>query len=99
MIVVIADAAEAELERIGDYIATRNPLRAISFVRELREKCAALADAPLSHALVPRYEAVGIRRCLHGNYLIFFRVMADRIEIVHVLHGAQDYEAILFPED
>ena len=98
MIVVIAGEAEAELERIGDYIAARNPLRAISFVRELREKCAGLADAPLSHALVPRYEAAGIRRCVHGNYLIFFRVAAGRIEVVHVLHGARDYEDILFPE-
>jgi hypothetical protein len=24
---------------------------------------------------------------------------AHRIEVLHVLHGAQDYEAILFPDD
>jgi toxin ParE1/3/4 len=42
------------LEQIGDHIATDNPLRAITFVRELREKCEAPADVPRGYALVPR---------------------------------------------
>jgi toxin ParE1/3/4 len=40
--------------------------------------------------LVPRHEGAGIRRRPHGNYLIFYRIGVDRIEVVHVLHGAQD---------
>jgi toxin ParE1/3/4 len=47
---------------------------------------------------VPRYEHWGIRRCVHGNYLIFYRVRADAVDIVHVLHGAMDYESMLFPD-
>jgi len=39
MIVRILPAARAELETIGDYIARDNPRRAVSFVRELRDKC------------------------------------------------------------
>jgi toxin ParE1/3/4 len=35
---------------------------------------------------------------VHGRYLIFFRVGDDRITILHVLNGAMDVEAILFPE-
>jgi toxin ParE1/3/4 len=38
MIVVISDAAEAELEAIGDWIAEANPTRALSFVMELRRR-------------------------------------------------------------
>jgi plasmid stabilization system protein ParE len=45
---------------------------------------------------VPRHEHLGIRRRPFGNYLIFYRVGA--IEVVHVLHGARDYERLLFPE-
>jgi plasmid stabilization system protein ParE len=30
--------------------------------------------------------------------LIFSRISDDRIEVLHVLHGARDYESILFPE-
>jgi plasmid stabilization system protein ParE len=39
VIVVITEEAEADLERIGDAIAMDKPLRALSFVRELRERC------------------------------------------------------------
>jgi toxin ParE1/3/4 len=61
MIVVISDAAEAELEAIGDWIAEANPTRALSFVMELRRRCEALSDVPKGFPLVPRYEHLGIR--------------------------------------
>jgi toxin ParE1/3/4 len=87
--------AEADLERIGDYIAQDNPQRALTFIAELREMCLTLADIPHAFALVPRYERFGVRRRVHGNYLIFYVVEAD-IFVLHVLHGAMDYESILF---
>jgi toxin ParE1/3/4 len=31
--------------------------------------------------------------------LIFYRVLNDTVEVLHVLHGARDYEAILFPNE
>jgi toxin ParE1/3/4 len=46
MIVRFTDAADHDLEALGDYIAQNNPKRALSFVRELREDCLALADFP-----------------------------------------------------
>ena len=58
-----------------------------------------MLDAPRAYPLVPRYEHFGIRRRPFGRYLIFYRVNEDAIEIIHILHGARDYEAILFPED
>ncbi|CCW16924.1 hypothetical protein EBBID32_12630 [Sphingobium indicum BiD32] len=97
MIVHLSAEAEEDLERIADYIALDNPARAISFLQELRGKCLALADMPERFPLVPRYEASGVRRRGHGNYLIFYRVEPEKVVIVHVLHGAQDYSAILFP--
>jgi plasmid stabilization system protein ParE len=27
------------------------------------------------------------------------RLMEDTVHIVHILHGAQDYEALLFPDE
>jgi ParE toxin of type II toxin-antitoxin system, parDE len=38
-----------------------------------------------------------LEECRMGNYLIFYRIGLDHVEVLHVLHGAQDYEAILFP--
>ncbi len=97
MIVVLTDEAEADLERIGDFIAQNSPERALSFVQELREGCERLALSPKGFPLVPRYEHTGVRRRVHGNYLGFYRVGAEAIEVIHVLHGAMDYEPVLFP--
>lgn len=98
MIVVFTARAEADLEQIGDYIARDNPRRAVTFVAELIERCERLTETPEGFPLIPRYEGSGIRRRTYGAYLIFYRVAGDGIEILHVLNGAQDYEAILFPE-
>ena len=97
MLVHLAKEAEEDLERIADYIALDSPARALSFVQELRTKCLALADMPERFPLVSRYEASDVRRRGHGNYLIFYRVEPEKVVVVHVLHGAQDYTAILFP--
>ena len=57
-----------------------------------------LADMPERFPLMPRYEASGVRHRVHGNYLIFYRVEADRVVIPHVLHGARDYGEIFSGE-
>jgi plasmid stabilization system protein ParE len=88
MIVHLSAEAEDDLETIGDYIARDNPARAISFLRELRAKCLGLADLPERFPLVPRYEAMGMRRRGHGNYLIFYRIDVERVVIIHILDGA-----------
>lgn len=98
MIVELAEEAETDLEAIGDTIAADSPQRALSFVLELREKCLELGDLPERYPLVPRYESRGIRRRVHGRYLIFYRVETDKVVVVHVLPGAMDFEPILFPD-
>lgn len=99
MKVVLTAEALGDLERIGDNIAQDNPARARSFVEELLEKTRGLGDLPERYPLVPRYEHFGIRRRVHGSYLIFYRIEAKRISVVHILHGARDYDALLFPEE
>ncbi len=96
MILEFSSEAENNLEQIADYIAEHSPLRAMLLIRELRSRCAELVDNPNAFALVPRYERHGIRRRVHGNYLIFYRVETGKVVIIHILHGATDYGAILF---
>ena len=67
-------------------------------MKELRQTCLGLAELPRAWPLLPRHESNDIRRRVHGNYLIFYRIRAERVEIIHILHGAMDYEAVLFPE-
>ena len=98
MKVVITAEAEADLEALGDYIARDNQARALGYVRELYQLCLDIADMPQAWPVVPRFEHHGIRRRVHGRYLIFYRIRADRITILHILNGAMDVEAILFPD-
>jgi len=97
VIVVITKEADADLERIGDFIAHDNPVRAVSFVAEIEDRCKRLAVIPRAFPLVPRYEDTGVRRRPYGDYLIFYRVEDDTVQVLHILHGSQDYEALLFP--
>lgn len=99
MTVLLTAEAEGDLERIGDYIALENPRRAQSFVLELRDKCMRLANMYQVFPLVLRYERQSIRRRVHENYLIFYRIEAEQVVIVHVLHGAMDYTTILYPSE
>lgn len=98
MKVVLSNAAEADLENVGDHISRDNPHRALTYVRELRGVALHLGDMPNAFPLVPRYERLGIRLRVSGNYLIFYRVEADQVFIVRILHGARNYEPLLFPE-
>jgi plasmid stabilization system protein ParE len=99
MIVVLTETAIEDLVSIGRHIAGHNPQRAETFVADLKSRCHQLATMPKAFALVPRHEDTGIRRRPYKNYLIFYRAAGDSIEILHVLHGAQDYESILFGEE
>lgn len=64
---------------------------------ELREACYELGKAPYAFAAVLDYPESRIRRRPYGNYLIFYRITTE-VQILNVLHGAQDYEKIIFPE-
>ncbi|HUO05911.1 MAG TPA: type II toxin-antitoxin system RelE/ParE family toxin [Candidatus Binataceae bacterium] len=85
----ISPLAERDLEAIGDYIAADNPPRALSFVAELRTKCANIAKSPQAYRARPEL-GKDIRSCPHRNYVIFFTATKARLTIVRVLHGAMD---------
>lgn len=98
MRVLFTRRAETDLETIADHIAEDNPGRALTFVLELRQSCLGIADLPLGYALARKLAGNDIRRRVHGNYLIFYRLHGGEIEILRILHGAMDYER-LFPAD
>ena len=97
MKVVLTREARDDLEEIADHIAADSPARARSFVRELVEAARRISAAPRAYPAVPRYPDTVIHRRVHGAYLIFYRIDVDVVTILHILHGARDYEALLFP--
>lgn len=81
--------AEADLEEIGDYIARGNPVRARTFIRELRQHCRDLLAFPESRPLRPEL-GEGVRLSVFGNYVVLYVAHPDLLEIRRVLHGARN---------
>lgn len=90
-----AEAALADLRDILDYIAQDNPLRARTFVAEIRERCRGRARQPRLYPLRQEF-GEGIRLAVHGQDLILFGEQRGDVVIERVIHGARD-RGILLP--
>jgi toxin ParE1/3/4 len=97
MKVRLTPEAEADLEGIGDKIAERNAARAVTYVRELQERCLRIAELP--HAGPPRPQwGEGIRIAINGKYVIVYRVRDETVQVLRVVHGARDLDALFADE-
>ena len=96
MQLLITPLAVQDLEEIGDYIAQDNPLRAGSFVAELRTHCEKICLNPAGYRQRPELSD-DLRSCAHGNYVIFFESTAKQVIIIRILHGARDIYEVLNP--
>lgn len=78
-----------ELDDVLAYIAVRNE-SASEGMRETLEKAALLLTA---HPHIGRPgRKRGLREFVaHANYIMVYRVLSDRVEIVSVLHARQEY--------
>jgi toxin ParE1/3/4 len=68
------------------------------FVHALRQKCLALAAAPILMGRPRRELRPDLRSHPYRSYVIFFRYVGDALEIVNVIEGHRDIPA-LFGED
>jgi toxin ParE1/3/4 len=90
--------ASRDLEAILDYIAEQSSIdRAEAFLKQVNSKCQRLTQFP---ALGRKRDelAAGVRSLPVDAYLIFYRLIEDGIEILRVVSGYQDLEA-LFDDD
>ena len=75
------------LDDIADFIARDNPLRAQTFVVELRNKLEVLKTQSLGRA----GRVFGTKELvLHPNYLAVYRIKADQVQVLTILHTAQN---------
>jgi toxin ParE1/3/4 len=82
-----------DLEEIQDYIVEDNPAAAGRLVGFLRKTCVFLADNP--YAGRPRPELrPDLRSFAARRYVILYRLLGDTLEIVNVVHGSRDIEAM-----
>jgi toxin ParE1/3/4 len=85
--------AEADLEGVADYIAFDNPRRAVSFVRQVRARCARIAEQPRANRLREEF-GPGVRVAVHGSYLILYAERRGVLMIERVVHGARDLDRL-----
>lgn len=79
--------ALARLDNIAAYIAKDNPMRAVSFVQELRKK----VDILRSQQLGTAWQVFGTKQyVLHPNYIVIYRVKHGEVQILTILHSAQE---------
>ena len=84
------DTAENHLDAIHAYIAHDSPEYAKRMVDRLTRRSQQIADFPLSGRRVPEYEIDLIREVIEGPYRIVYYIKPDRIDVLAVLHAAQD---------
>ena len=90
---VVADDATADLDRIWHYIEAENPEAADRLLAAARKSFEAIARNPEIGSQRSFRRAAGIRsRQIRGfeTYLVFYRVRANNIEILRVLHEIRD---------
>ena len=92
--VVRSPDAIREILEIVDYIGGDNPLAAERWYRDLDHLFHLLSNHPSLGQRV-KLGRRSFRRLTRGNYVIYHRVLADIIEIVHVIHGARDHERLI----
>lgn len=92
-----SDQANEDLVNIWEKISTDNPNAAMRLIFELSSKCDGLADFPFMGRLREDLRA-GVRSFGVGNYLIFYRVTPEYIDILRILHGACNLQSIFQSE-
>jgi toxin ParE1/3/4 len=84
---------EGDLDAIADYIAQDNPIRAVSFIREIGAQIHTIGQNPLLYQLRPEI-GEGARIAIVGRYVILFRVIGERVRIERVVYGGRDLLAL-----
>lgn len=82
----LSASAHADIDEIWDFIAEDNPAAAERFTAMLREKFSILASQPQMGRACAELRP-GLHRFPIGNYVVFYRPVADQVEIARVLHA------------
>jgi toxin ParE1/3/4 len=85
--------AREDLLQLWLGIAHDNPEAADRLIARIKRVADQLADFPQLGRLRPEL-AAALRSFAVGNYVVFYRVVSDGIEIVRVLHGARDLPSL-----
>jgi toxin ParE1/3/4 len=92
--ILLDRAAKADLLEIWEYIAEDNPAAADRVLDQIWEAFRVIARFPMAGTarpeLAPDLRSYSVKK----TYVVFFRAVQGGIQIVRVLHGRRDINAI-----
>ena len=89
--------AVSDLDEIFEYICQDDPGSAASLL-DTFDECIRKLEVFPELGVVPKDERLrylGYRMLIIGNYLVFYVIMEDVIEIRRILHGSRKYSFLL----
>jgi len=92
---VVSQPARAELDAIWKYVAVASHSSAVAdrLIEDITRHFYLIARQPgmgrQRNELRPGYRSFAV-----GQYLILYRAVEKRVEIMHVLHGKRDLDAL-----
>ena len=96
--VVIVDSASDDLNSIGEYIEKSvGPLTSERFIVRVIEVIWSLRFAPDRTPLRDDLQP-GLRVIHADRYLVFYRIVENKVMVLRVIHGARDISPDMFPE-
>jgi toxin ParE1/3/4 len=95
--VKIYPAAQMDLNNIVSYLNTLSPQAAIRYYDLLVEKIGSLVEIPERCPFVRdiALKAKGYRYLIVENYLVFFVVKGDTVQIRRILYNKRQYKRLL----
>lgn len=94
---LIFPSAKQDLREIVDYINEFSPDAALKVYDEIVEKIGSLSQMPMRCPWVknPVLKAKGYRMLVVRNYLVFFIVSGNAVEIRRIIYGQRQYDFLL----
>jgi toxin ParE1/3/4 len=92
--VIRSELAERDLEAILDHLDERSPRAAERLAARIDEKCRLLGEFP-GMGRAREELARGLRSVVVEQYVVFYRVAPEAVQIVRILHGKRDIDTIM----
>ncbi|WP_010160896.1 type II toxin-antitoxin system RelE/ParE family toxin [Sphingomonas sp. PAMC 26617] len=78
-----------DLADIDAYLSKRDPAAAVRILRAIRSAASRLSDYPrLGWSISEPFRVISVRQT---SYLILYRLRDDRVEIVRIHHGRENW--------
>lgn len=88
--IIWTESAWNDVEEVTGFISRDSLYYAKSFVEEIRDAAASLAELGERGRVVPEFDNAAIRELFVRNYRLIYQLTGDVIYIVVFIHGARE---------